>query len=123
MGVSNSRGAAPFVMSSFDFNETLHTALFTTEPVSWEEVFYPKLVDWTPILAVAAFLYMPVVFGLMEYTKKWQQGYRLRIPLFLWNVGLATFSIIGSFKLFPHLLANTMDKGFAGSVCDTNCYY
>jgi hypothetical protein len=47
--------------------------------------------------------------------------FKLRSPLLLWNICLATFSLIGFLRTAPHLLYFLFDRGFYSSVRDPMC--
>ena len=49
-----------------------------------------------------------------------RKAFDLRKPLFLWNVGLAAFSIIGTLSVFPNVLDRIFSRGFVNSCCRTD---
>ncbi|CAG0902497.1 unnamed protein product [Cyprideis torosa] len=46
--------------------------------------------------------------------------YELQIPLIIWNIGLATFSIVGALRTLPELVHVVYSSGFYDSVCIYN---
>lgn len=62
-------------------------------------------------------LYMVVVFGGQSLMST-RSPYKLRKILTVWNVLLATFSIIGTIRTLPELLHVLNTFGFSHSVCN-----
>lgn len=61
-------------------------------------------------------LYMIVIFGGQTYMSG-RPPFKLRKLLILWNVSLALFSIVGTFRTLPELLHVLKRFGFYHSVC------
>lgn len=62
--------------------------------------------------------YLAVIFGLEKYMRN-RPAFKLKWPLFLWNVSLGIFSIIGFIRTAPEffsILADA-DKGFYKGIC------
>ncbi|XP_063611762.1 very long chain fatty acid elongase 6-like isoform X2 [Penaeus indicus] len=60
--------------------------------------------------------YMIVIYGGQLYMQT-RPRFELRIPLFMWNVFLAVFSIWGAYRSAPELLYVLNNHGFHYSVC------
>lgn len=60
--------------------------------------------------------YMIVVFGGQLYMQT-RPRFELRLPLFIWNVFLALFSVWGAYRSAPELLYVLGNHGFHYSVC------
>ena len=74
---------------------------------------------WVPLVACSVYLIM-VWCG-----KKWmkmREPFGLRGPLFVWNLSLALFSIIGACVVIPSLLRCVREYGFSYSVCNTELH-
>ena len=89
--------------------------------VSWEEnavAFYDENYF---LLACIAASYLPMIFGLQRYMAN-REAFRLKVPLVLWNLALAAFSIMGAYNTVPHLLAQIRQTGVQGEICRRGCY-
>lgn len=74
---------------------------------------------WVPLAAISLYLAF-IVLG-----KRWmekRQPYSMRVPLFLWNLSLALFSITGAVVMVPDLWRTVMEHGFQYSVCYTTIH-
>lgn len=68
-------------------------------------------------------LYCAIYLVLVFQGKKWmstRKPFNLRRSLFLWNVALATFSIIGCLSVVPNLLDRLLTRGLLNSCCRTD---
>ena len=65
-----------------------------------------------------------VAYVLLVYAgRKWMESrpsYNLRRALFLWNLGLALFSMFGALQFVPNLVHSVYDRGFKQAVCKTD---
>jgi hypothetical protein len=91
------------------------------EPYSFEKIDYPlwkhfMSVNWKfPIYASA--VYVIVIFSLQFFMRN-RQPLKLQTPLFLWNLGLGVFSIMGFVRIAPELFqVLASPNGFHRSVC------
>ena len=77
--------------------------------------------NWTLTIPISV-LYVLLVYG----GRKWMESkpaYDLHRTLFLWNVGLAVFSIFGALSVVPNLVHHIYKNGFKQSVCITTTKY
>ena len=77
--------------------------------------------NWTLTIPISV-LYVLLVYG----GRKWMESkpaYDLHRTLFLWNVGLAIFSIFGALSVVPNLVHHIYKNGFKQSVCITTTKY
>lgn len=77
--------------------------------------------NWTLTIPVSI-LYILLVYA----GQKWMESkpaYDLHRTLFLWNVGLAIFSIFGARSLVPNLVHHVYENGFKQSICVTATKY
>lgn len=65
------------------------------------------------------FLYVVLIFFGKKYMED-RPAFQLRKPLFFWNVVLAIFSIIGTFRMVPELLYVLQEFGFQYSICSSS---
>lgn len=63
-------------------------------------------------------IYVVSVFTLRRYMQD-RERYNLRVPLFMWSLTLAVFSIMGSVSLGIPLLSYYFSRGWERSVCDS----
>ena len=77
--------------------------------------------NWTLVIPISV-LYVLLLYG----GRKWMESkptYDLHRTLFLWNVGLAVFSMFGALSLVPNLVHHIYKDGFKQSVCITATKY
>ncbi|CAD5226760.1 unnamed protein product [Bursaphelenchus xylophilus] len=65
--------------------------------------------------------YVIVVFGTKSLMRN-RQPFNLFIPLNVWNLFLAVFSIVGTIKLTPEFLDVVLGKGLTESYCHTTTF-
>lgn len=75
--------------------------------------------SWLSIVAVT--IYLLCIYGGTRYMKD-KAPYPLRRSLFLWNVGLAVFSVLGTLSTAPNLLDVLYRKGLVYSSCNSAMY-
>ncbi|XP_035685397.1 elongation of very long chain fatty acids protein 6-like [Branchiostoma floridae] len=68
---------------------------------------------WSAVFSAA---YVLLVFGGRSLMRH-REPFRLRLPLVLWNTGLAVFSILGALRTNVTLAHIILQKGFLFSVC------
>lgn len=78
--------------------------------------------DIKHVAAFASIIYVILTFGVRTYLKD-RPGYQLRGPLFLWNVGLGMFSILGAIRTVPELVGLLGKHGWMHSICDSSFYH
>ncbi|XP_078603624.1 very long chain fatty acid elongase 6-like [Branchiostoma floridae x Branchiostoma japonicum] len=69
---------------------------------------------WSAVFSAA---YVLLVFGGRSLMRH-REPFRLRLPLVLWNTGLAVFSILGALRTNVTLTHIILQKGFLFSVCE-----
>ena len=102
---------------------------------SWSETVLPVYDNNTILFAVIACLYLPTVFQLKDVMemlfpgdprKNKQMLYFdkkiLKLPLVLWNLTLAIFSMWGAYHMVPHVLERLKGNRSIDVICDTSCY-
>jgi hypothetical protein len=71
--------------------------------------------NWViPICAVI--VYIGFVFAGQAYMKN-RPAYKLQTPMFLWNLGLAIFSIAGTVRVVPFLFKLFVNDGLHVAMC------
>jgi len=95
-----------------------HTAVFDIEDTfdfNWSQQWMQA--HWPKTVYLSVFYVIFIYFG-QQYMKTRAKRFELRWLLALWNLGLATFSIIGVFRVGPELVhVLRQDDGFHHSVC------
>ena len=72
-------------------------------------------------LAISLLAYPPVIFGLVQFMKN-REPFDLRVPLILWNLFLALFSLLGAIYMIPLFPIALSEYGWWTSVCSRWCY-
>ena len=123
---------------------SVKTFLQSTDPLgvaapngykSWSDSVLPFYENHQILFAVIASLYLPIVFQLKDVMESLYPGNPrenkelqkldknvLKLPLVLWNFGLAFFSMWGAYHLVPHVLQRLDSRSYQDVVCDTACY-
>lgn len=81
--------------------------------ITWEIDFCYQTIREAVLLCAA---YLIVCFG-GRWIMRDRKPFDLRVPLALWNLGLAVFSFIGSVRTVPFLLNTIYRRGLYNSVC------
>jgi len=75
--------------------------------------------NWYVPFVFALLLYLPALYiGQMIMQKR--EPFNLRLPMMLWNSGLAIFSIIGFLRVFPEMVHSLNRFGFHHSICNNS---
>ncbi|XP_066294211.1 very long chain fatty acid elongase 6-like [Branchiostoma lanceolatum] len=96
----------PSVVPPFEFEERFDAAGFHR----WFRARW----WWSAVFSAA---YVLLVFGGRRLMRH-REPFRLRLPLVLWNSGLALFSLLGTLRMSRSLLQTARHEGFVRSVCD-----
>lgn len=111
--------------SNITFNKK-YTHIFGFESLFESHEFVNKLGEWMRDNWHKSFLYsliyiMFIFLGQMFMRSR--ERYELRLPLILWNLGLAIFSVTGAIRVWPEFLYAVKEKGIVYSVCDNSYAY
>lgn len=125
-----------FLKPMFDLNpndENLQSngTFFYSHKFGFEKLFESKeFVDnlgkwmknnWTMSISISI-IYIILIFLIKFYMKN-KTRYELRFPLIVWNIFLATFSIMGTIRTSPEFFYSINQKGIVYSVCDSSYAY
>lgn len=91
------------------FRSPLEEAFNSTKAVSY------AMERWHYSFYISA-AYVLAVFGLQKHMST-RERFNLRLPLFMWSLMLALFSLMGSAVTAPLMLREIMDRGWESSVC------
>ena len=73
--------------------------------------------NWTVTIYLVA-VYLVIIYGLSRWMRN-RKPFQLTRPLFLWNFGLAIFSIAATVRAGPELLKIVSEPGgYHRSICD-----
>lgn len=64
-------------------------------------------------------LYLPILYFGQKIMAN-REPFRLKVPLTLWNLGLAIFSIMGFVRLFPEMVYTLNKFGFQHTICNNS---
>jgi elongation of very long chain fatty acids protein 6 len=71
---------------------------------------------------IYAFIYVLIIFGGRAYMAN-KDRFELRGILAAWNIMLAVFSIVGTFRLLPEMYYVLSNHGFEYSICNNSYAY
>ena len=103
------------LLENVPFIADIESRADTTKLGRWQADYW-----WLSVVASA--IYLVVLYTGNNFMKH-REPYVLRKPLFLWNVGLAVFSILGALSVVPNLVHLFYRKGFIVSSCRTMVYH
>ena len=106
-------------------NET-YPHIFGFERLFDSKEYVDSLMNWMNInwsLSIKfSLVYIILVFAGKSYMQN-RPRYELRLPLIIWNILLAVFSIIGTIRVWPDFLFTIRKHGIVQSVCDNSYAY
>lgn len=70
---------------------------------------------WHYSLYISAF-YVISIFALQRYMRD-RERYNLRVPLFMWSLSLALFSVVGAIVTVARVIPNFVNNGLESSIC------
>lgn len=62
-------------------------------------------------------IYLTVIFTLKKFMEN-RPPLKMKLPAVIWNIFLATFSIIGTSRTMPHLIHSMTHRGLHYTICD-----
>lgn len=75
--------------------------------------------QWHIPYILGVLFYLPVLyFG--QILMRNREPFNVKLPMMIWNSGLAIFSIIGFVRVFPEFVFTLSSKGFHSSICDNS---
>ena len=104
-----------------DPNGLSHPFVFEFEQRFFDKVYAANIYEWMNkwwwLSIVYSIIYVILIYygrSLMESRERFE----LRIPLILWNLGLALFSIFGVLRCVPEMLFSLHQEGLQYTICD-----
>ncbi len=77
--------------------------------------------NWT-LSVIAALAYIFLIFTGKLYMHS-RPKYDLRLPLVLWNLLLAAFSLAGTARMLPDFIYSLKNHGMVYTICNEECAY
>ena len=74
------------------------------------------------ISIICSIIYIGLVF-LGKYLMQSRPKFEIRLPLILWNIFLALFSIIGTIRMWPDFIYSLSKHGYLYTVCNNDSAY
>lgn len=108
-------------MTIFNFENITSSEPIYSYVFTFENNFSPELAkEWVQRNCSNAFficaVYVIVIFSVKFHMRN-KLPFKLRRELTLWNIGLATFSILGTLRTLPELYHMVSSNGIYHSVC------
>lgn len=111
--------------STSTLNET-YTHIFGFEKLFESHEYVNQINIWMrknwKLSITLALVYVTLVFLGQAFMRS-RPRYELRLPLVIWNLFLAGFSILGTIRVWPDLLYSLSKDGFLHTVCDNRYAY
>lgn len=99
----------------FSFEYSFESKAYVDSWARWLQIY------WTSSVAISI-LYILLVFGGKAFMQN-RPKCDLRLPLILWNLSLAVFSIAGTIRMWPDFIYSLKSHGFVYTVCNEECAY
>lgn len=98
----------------YDDSQTFESFQFERiDPFYWHKV----IDDNWKLSYYAIFLYIITIFGLREYMRN-RPAFELKGPLFVWNLSLGIFSVMGFARIAPGFIHTlSQPNGLYNSIC------
>ena len=77
--------------------------------------------NWS-IPIISSILYLVLIY----FSKQWMKNrepFKLKRPLFIWNLTTAVFSILGASVCLPAVISSAREKGFVYTSCTSDSFY
>ena len=113
-------------MSSSNPSTHIYTHMFQFEEIFESKKFVHACTEWMQnnwiLSVICSILYIILIFTGKLYMHD-KPRFELRLPLILWNVCLAIFSLLGTIRVWPEFIYTFNTHGFVYTVCDYQCAY
>lgn len=109
-----------------DPNGLSHPLVFEFEKKFFDRQYakniYLWMNEWWWLSIVYSLIYVVLIYfgrSLMESRERFE----LRVPLILWNLGLALFSALGVVRCVPEMIYSLNKQGLQYTICDRSQIY
>jgi elongation of very long chain fatty acids protein 6 len=112
--------------SKSNITQSLYTHIFGFENLFESHEYVNNLGKWMQnnwtLSVIISVIYMICIFAGRRYMES-RPKYELRMPLLIWNLVLAIFSIVGAIRVWPEFIYALTNHGIVYSVCDSSYAY
>ena len=109
-----------------DPNGLHHPLVFNFELKFFDKTYAHNIYNWMNKWWWLSIVYSIIYVILIYYGRSFMashQRFELRIPLILWNLGLAVFSIFGMIRCVPEMILSLTTEGLQYTICDRSTIY
>jgi len=116
---SNSRDSLIFDYTYVTTEEPPQFEFYPFEKYDWKGWTRYGTINWHFPFVVGV-VYLALIFGLQRWMRD-RPAYKLKWPLFVWNLGLGVFSIVGFYRTIPEFMTILSgEQGFYKAICFRN---
>jgi hypothetical protein len=104
----------------------MNNIIFSFEQKYFDDKYISSNLEWMNKYWNLSILYTLIYISAIYYGQKffkYRYRYELKYPLFIWNMLLSTFSIMGTIRLLPIFINKLSTDGLYGSICDLDHVY
>ena len=99
----------------FGFEDLFESHEFVDNIVKWMKR------NWTSSITISVIYIILIALG--KHWMSTRPKYELRVPLILWNISMAVFSITGAIRVLPEFIYTITKHGIVYSICDDSYGY
>jgi elongation of very long chain fatty acids protein 6 len=103
-----------------------HPMVFEFEKKFFDKTYahniYAWMNQWWWLSIVYSLVYVVLIYYGRSLMEK-RERFELRVPLILWNVSLALFSIFGVIRCVPEMIYGLQQRGLQYTICDNGNIY
>jgi len=104
-----------------DPNGLAHPLVFEFELKFFDRNYAQDIYNWMNkwwwLSFIYAFIYVVLIFFGQKLMKS-RERFEARLPLTLWNIGLALFSLLGMLRCVPEMIYSLTTEGLQFTICD-----
>jgi len=109
-----------------DPNGFSHPFVFDFEKKFFDKTYANNIYNWMNQWWWLSIVYSIIYVGLIYFGRSLMENrerFELRLPLILWNISLALFSIFGVIRCVPEMVYNLGQDGLQYTICDNSNIY
>ncbi|CAF4801640.1 unnamed protein product, partial [Rotaria socialis] len=113
----------PWVLDPIGIN---HPFVFDFEKKFFDKTYAHNIYNWMNKWWWLSIVYSIIYVGFIYYGRSLmekRERFELRLPLILWNVALALFSIFGMIRCVPEMIYGIDKRGLQYTICDNSNIY
>ncbi|CAF2187808.1 unnamed protein product [Rotaria magnacalcarata] len=103
-----------------------HPFVFDFEKKFFDKTYAHNIYNWMNKWWWLSIVYSIIYVGFIYYGRSLmekRERFELRLPLILWNVALASFSIFGMIRCVPEMIYGIDKRGLQYTICDNSNIY